>query len=62
MVAAAAAVEPEAALVESAVSALLALGYSRAQAESAVRVVLRNRDGAQLEVEALVREALAAMS
>jgi Holliday junction DNA helicase RuvA len=54
--------EPEVALVEPAVSALMALGYSRSEAEGAVRNVLRDRDGAEHEVETLVREALAVLS
>jgi Holliday junction DNA helicase RuvA len=58
----AAAVEPESALVESAVAALVALGYSRGEAEGAVRNVLRNRDGAELGLENVVREALAVLS
>ncbi|UCC47573.1 MAG: Holliday junction branch migration protein RuvA [Gemmatimonadota bacterium] len=58
----AAAVEPESALVESAVAALVALGYSRGEAEGAVRNVLRNRDGAELGLESVVREALAVLS
>lgn len=62
MVAAATAVEPESALVESAVAALVALGYSRGEAEGAVRNVLRNRDGAEQGLESVVREALAALS
>lgn len=62
MAAAAAAVEPESALVESAVAALVALGYSRGEAEGAVRNVLRNRDGAALGLESVVREALAVLS
>lgn len=62
MVAAAAEVEPESALVESAVGALVALGYSRAEAEGAVRKALKDRDGAESDVENLVREALAGLS
>lgn len=62
MVAAATAVEPESALVESAVAALVALGYSRGEAEGAVRNVLRNRDGAEQGLESVVREALAVLS
>lgn len=53
--------EPAGALVEAAVSALVALGYPRGDAEGAVRNVLKNRDGRELEVEGLVREALAAL-
>jgi Holliday junction DNA helicase RuvA len=55
------AVEPETGLVESAVSALMALGYGRVDAEGAVRNVLRNRSPAPGDVESLVREALAGM-
>jgi len=55
-------VEPEAATVESVVAALMALGYSRAEGESAARNVLRRRDGDGDDVEALVREALAGLS
>lgn len=62
MVAAAAATEPESAAVESAVGALVALGYSRSEAEGAVRGVLKGADGAEPEVESLVREALAGLS
>lgn len=58
MVAAAAQVEPEGALVESAVSALVALGYSRGEAEGAVRQAIRGHDGGGTEVATLVREAL----
>jgi Holliday junction DNA helicase RuvA len=61
MVAAAVEAEPEGALVENAVSALTALGYSRGEAESAVRDVLRKRDGTEHDVESLVREALAGL-
>jgi Holliday junction DNA helicase RuvA len=61
MVPAVAEAEPEAALVESVVSALMALGYSRIEAEGAVRNVLRDGDGAERDVESLVREALAGM-
>jgi Holliday junction resolvasome RuvABC DNA-binding subunit len=62
MVPASVAAEPESALVDSAVSALLALGYARSEAEGAVRDVLRDRDGADEGVESLVREALAGLS
>ncbi len=62
MVAAAVAAEPESALVDSAVSALLALGYARAEAESAVRRVLRDRDGTEHAVESLVKDALTVLS
>lgn len=62
MVAAVVQVEPETALLESAVSALLALGYSRAEAEGAVRVVLKDRAGADHDVEQVVRESLAGLS
>lgn len=61
MAVAAAGEQLEGPLVESAVSALLSLGYSRGEAESAVRVVLKSRDGAALQVETLVREALAGL-
>lgn len=53
--------EPAGALVEAAVSALVALGYSRSEAEVAVRKVTKNRDGAGAEVEVVVREALTAL-
>lgn len=53
--------EPADALVEAAVSALVALGYSRSEAEVAVRKVTKNRDGAGAEVEVVVREALTAL-
>ncbi len=62
MVAASVAAEPESALVDSAVSALIALGYARTEAESAVRRVLRDRDGAEHAVESLVKEALTVLS
>ncbi len=62
MVVAAAAAEPESAQVDSAVSALAALGYSRVEAESAIRKVLRKSGEAEFDVESLVREALAGMS
>lgn len=58
LVADAVAVEPETALVESSVSALVSLGYSRNEAEGAVRSVLKDRDGTGRDVESLVREAL----
>ncbi|NIN71853.1 MAG: Holliday junction branch migration protein RuvA [Gemmatimonadetes bacterium] len=54
--------EPDRARVEPAISALMALGYSRAEAEGAVRNVLKAGDGADLDVEGLVREALAGLS
>lgn len=54
--------EPEAATVESVVAALTALGYTRVEAESAARNVLRRHDGDEGDVEALVREALAGLS
>ncbi|UCF20987.1 MAG: Holliday junction branch migration protein RuvA [Gemmatimonadota bacterium] len=59
MVAAAVVAAPETGLLESAVGALQALGYSRAEAEAAVRSALRDRDAADRDVESLVREALA---
>ncbi len=52
----------EGTLLEAAVSALMALGYSRGESEGAVRRVLTRRDGNGLGVENLVREALAGMS
>ncbi len=62
LVVAAVAIPPGGATLESAVAALLALGYSRAQAETAVRNVLKDRDGAEGDVENVVREALAVLS
>lgn len=62
MVVAAAQVEPESATVESAVSALVALGFSRTEAEGAVRIAVRGRDEGARDVESLVREALAGLS
>ena len=62
MVAAAVEAEPEAAVVDSVVAALMALGYTRAEAESTARNVLRGRDEAEHDVESLVREALAGLS
>lgn len=62
MVAATAAEEPEAGRAEPVVSALVALGYARSEAETAVRKVLRNRDGADAGTEMLVKEALAELS
>jgi Holliday junction DNA helicase RuvA len=53
--------KPEAALVDSAVSALMALGYGRADAEGAVRSVLKNRGPGEHDVGSVVREALAGM-
>ncbi|HSG82551.1 MAG TPA: Holliday junction branch migration protein RuvA, partial [Gemmatimonadota bacterium] len=53
MVVAAARVEPESAMVESAVSALVALGFSRTEAEGAVRVAVRGRDEGARDVESL---------
>lgn len=53
---------PEGALQEAAISALMALGYSRGESEGAVRRVVTKRDGNGLGVENLVREALAGMS
>jgi len=52
----------EGTLLEAAVSALMALGYSRGESDGAVRRVLARRDGNGLGVENLVREALAGMS
>ena len=54
--------EPEAALMEPAVSALVALGYSRTEAEGAVRNVFKGREAVERDVESLVREALARLS
>ncbi len=54
-------VEPAGALVESALSALIALGYARPEAEGSVRRVLKNRDGEELDVEGLVKQALAGL-
>jgi Holliday junction DNA helicase RuvA len=51
--------EPESGLVESTVAALVALGYSRVEAEAAIRGALKGRDGADNDVESLVRQALA---
>ncbi|NIR45159.1 MAG: Holliday junction branch migration protein RuvA [Gemmatimonadetes bacterium] len=62
MVTAAAATEPESAAAEAAINALVALGYSRSEAEAAVRGVLKGADGAERDVESLVREALAGLS
>jgi len=62
IVAVAATVEPEAAQLESVVSALIALGYGRGEAEAAVRSVMKTRDGAEAEVEVLVKEALTELS
>ncbi len=61
--AAGAAEAPDTALMESATSALLRLGYARGEAEAALRKVLKARDGDDgLGVEELVKEALAGMS
>ena len=51
--------EPESGLIESTVGALMALGYSRVEAEAAIRSALKDRDGADHDVESLVRQALA---
>ncbi len=51
--------EPESGLIDSTVGALMALGYSRVEAEAAIRSVLKDRDGADHDVESLVRQALA---
>lgn len=51
--------EPESGLLESTVAALMALGYSRVEAETAVRGALKDRDGSDEGVESLVRQALA---
>ncbi len=59
LVATAVDVEPETDLVESTVAALMALGYSRVEAEAAVRGALKDRDGSGRDVESLVRQALA---
>jgi Holliday junction resolvasome RuvABC DNA-binding subunit len=53
--------EPESGLVESTVAALMALGYSRVEAEAAVRGALKDRDGSDQGVESLVRQALAGL-
>lgn len=52
-------VRGESGLVESTVAALLALGYSRVQAEAAIRDILKGMDGSGHDVESLVRRALA---
>ncbi len=62
MVSIVAEVEPESAVVESSVSALVALGYSRSDAEGAIRSALKRGDGAERSVESLVREALGELS
>lgn len=62
MVTAVAEIEPEAAIVESAVSALVALGYSRTESEGAVRSALKGSDGGDRQLESLVREALAELT
>ena len=62
MIAASVESEPEASRVDAVVSALLTLGYARAEAEAAVRKVLRNRDGAEAGTERLVKEALAELA
>lgn len=62
MVAAAAGAEPASALVESAVNALVALGYTRAEADAGVRKALERHDGGEPGVESLVRDALAGLS
>ena len=62
MVSIVAKIEPESAVVESSVSALVALGYSRSDAEGAVRSTLKRGDGAERSVESLVREALVELS
>ena len=54
--------EPEAGTIEAVVAALVVLGYTRAEGESAARNVLRRRDADEGDVEALVREALAGLS
>jgi len=51
--------EPESDLIESTVGALMALGYSRVEAEAAIRSAMKDRDGADHDVESLVRQALA---
>lgn len=52
-------VRSESGLVESTVAALLALGYSRLEAEAAIRDILKGLDGSGHDVESLVRRALA---
>lgn len=52
-------VQAESGLVESTVAALLALGYSRVEAEAAVRGIMKGLDGTGHDVESLVRRALA---
>ena len=59
LVAVAVDVEPEADLFVSTVAALMALGYSRVEAEAAIRGALKDRDGSGQDVESLVRQALA---
>ncbi len=59
LVVAAVDVESETGLVESAVAALMALGYARVEAEAAIRGALKGRDGSGHDVESLVRQALA---
>jgi Holliday junction DNA helicase RuvA len=53
--------EPESGLIESTVGALMALGYSRVEAEAAIRSALKDRDEADHDVESLVRQALAGL-
>lgn len=62
MAASAVGVRPQGALAEAAIEALLALGYSRAEAQGAVRRVLQRGDGEAVEVEVLVKRALAGLS
>lgn len=50
--------EPGGALAQAAVSALISLGYARGEAERAVRTVMKNRDGREVDVEELVKQAL----
>lgn len=55
-------VEPEAVRVGPVVSALVALGYGHSEAESAVRAVMRSRDGSEAGLDELVKQALAELS
>lgn len=62
MAASAIAARPRGARGEAAVEALIALGYSRTDAQSAVRRVLQEGDGKGMDVEVLVKRALAGLS
>ena len=59
MAVATATVESGSPLVDSGISALVGLGYTRAEADAAIRRVLKKRNGAEMDVESLVRESLA---